>query len=252
MISRAFVFKDFTDPNGVVRKIAFLSFNQQAITAHRDSYTLRHGDSPLTDIPSENLQGLEFWIDFDFSVFSDARCLRMIAKIAFEWWCRERTPEFVATDEYNEVRNYVRHGTEPDYSIVSIIDNAIVDGYLGALPFGGHLLYRHSDPMLGSLVMVISPFGLVYYQVVITRRYKPLAASTTLTCVNPQTGNAYTPRLVNPRGRVLRLTGDVPADSTDPADVIRRISPRLLGRLNQGMKEIIEHSGGQALGADTP
>lgn len=252
MLSRAFVFQDFTDPNGVARKIAFVSFNRVTIEAHRDRYASRHVDTPLNEIPNENLQGLEFWVDFDFGVFSDPRCLRMIAKIAFEWWCRERSPEFVSTDEYNDIRNYVRHGAEPDYPIVSVIDNAAVDGYLGAIPFGVHLLYRHSDRGLRSLVMAISPFGLVYYKVVLTRRYRPLAANTTLTCVNPQTGDAYAPRLENPRGRILRLTEAVPADSINANEVIRRISPRLLVRLNQGMKDIIEQSGRQALGADTP
>jgi HNH endonuclease len=252
VLSRAFVFRDCTDPNGVARKIAFVSFNQAAIEEHRNRYAPRHVDAPLTEIPSENLQGLEFWVDFDFGVFSDARCLRMIAKIAFEWWCRDRSPEFVSTDEYNDIRNYIRHGAEPDYPIVSVLDNAVVNGYLGAIPFGAHLLYRHSDRGLGSLVMAISPFGLVYYKVILTRHYRPLAANTTLTCVNPQTGDAYAPRLENPRGRILRLTAAVPADSSNATDVIRRISPRLLERLNQGMKDIIEQSGSQARGADTP
>jgi hypothetical protein len=246
------VFKDFTDPNGVARKIAFVSFDQAAIEEHRNGYALRHVDAPLTEIPNENLQGLEFWVDFDFGVFSDARCLRMIAKIAFEWWCRDRSPEFVSTDEYNDIRNYIRHGTKPDYQIVSVIDNVIVDGYLGAIPFGPHLLYRHSDRWLRGLVMAISPFGLVYYKVILARRYRPLAASTTLTCINPQTGGAYAPRLENPIGKILRLTEAVPANSTNPTDVIRRISPRLLERLNQGMKNIIEESGRQSRGANTP
>lgn len=252
VLSRAFVFRDFTDPNGLARRIAFVSFNQAAIEDHQKRYAPRHLDAPLSQIPNENLRGLEFWVDFDFGVFADARCLRMIAKIAFEWWCRDRSPEFVTTYEYNDIRNYIRHGAEPDYPIVSVIDNAVVDGYFGVIPFGAHLLYRHSDRGMGSLVMAISLFGLVYYKVILTRRYGPLADNTTLTCVNPQTGDAYTPRLENPLGRVLRLTEAVPVDSTNVTNVIRRISPRLLERLNQGMKDIIEQSGTQVRGADTP
>jgi hypothetical protein len=77
-----------------------------------ERYNPRHIDSPLNEIPGDKLQGLEFWVDFDFTILSDPRCLRMIAKIAFEWWCFERSPEFVSSADYDEIRQYVRNGTE--------------------------------------------------------------------------------------------------------------------------------------------
>lgn len=249
-LSRVFVFKDFTDPQGVARKIAFLSFDQQAISKHRERYNPRHADSPLNEIPQDNLQGLEFWTDFDFSTLSDPRCLRMIAKIAFEWWCFERSPEFVTSAEYDAIRRYIRWGIEVDPPLVSVIDNAAAEGYLGAAPFGAHLLYRHINLRLNRLVMAVSPFGLAFYQVVLARNYRPIATDSMITCVNPQTGDPYRPRIENPRGGVLILNGTVPADSIDARVVVGRISTRLLARLNQGMRDIIEQSGQNARGAE--
>jgi len=251
VLSRVFVFKNFTDPQGTTRKIAFLAFDQQAIFEHRERYNPRHTDSPLNEIPQDNLQGLEFWVDFDFSVFSDPRCLRMIAKIAFEWWCLERSPEFLTSIDYDDIRRYIRSGTEVDRPLVSVIDNLEVDGYLRGVPFGAHVLYRHVNPRLNSLVMVVSPFDLIYYQVVLSRNYRPLAADSMITCVNPQSGESYSPRIENPRGRVLILNGAVPADSLDSRLVVERIAPRLLLRLNEGMKNIIEQSGQRPRGADS-
>jgi hypothetical protein len=249
LLARAFVFKDFTDPNGLARKIAIVSFNREAIEEHRQRYGLRHADAPLRDIPSEDLTGLGFWVNFDFGIFADQRCLRMIGKIAFEWWCLERSPEFVSSGEYDDLRNYIRYGTEPAHAAVSILDNEVVDAYFSGIPFGGHLLYRHVAPQLSSLVMAVSPYSLVYYKVVLARGYRALAADSMLTCVNPQTGNAYSPKIMNPRGKVLRLTDRIAPDATDAGQVIQRISPRLLERLNRGMKDIIQQSANQAGGA---
>jgi hypothetical protein len=250
VLSRVFVFKNFTDPKGIDRRIVFLSFDPEVIKEHRNRYVRRHRDSALSDIPNDSLRELEFWVDFDFGVFSEPRCLRMIAKIAFEWWCWERSPEFVSSGEYDDIRNYIRHGTQTTQPLVSVMESANVEAYFGTMPFGAHLLYRHSDRMLGGLVMAVSPFGLLYYKIVLTRRYRPLAANTMLTCVNPQTGHAYRPRLENPRGRILRLTAAIPTNALDAHEVIRRISPRLLLRLNHGMKAIIDQSRTPAVGAE--
>lgn len=251
VFSRVFVFKDFSDPQGVARKIAFLSFDQKAISEHRERYNPRHTDSPLNEIPRDNLEGLEFWVDFDFTTLSDPRCLRMIAKIAFEWWCLERSPEFVSSGDYDDIRRYIRNGTDVNPPLVSVIDDLRVDAYLGAVPFGPHLLYRHTNRRLNNLVMVVSPFSLIYYQVVLSRNYRPLAADSMMTSINPQTGEAYQPKIENPRGGVLILNGAVPANWADARVVVGRISPRLLIRLNQGMKKIIDDSDQNACGADS-
>lgn len=251
LLSKAFVFTNFTDPSGEVRNIAFISFDRDAIENHRLSYQDRNPDTPLSDIPAMNIDDLQFWAQFDFDVFADSRCLRMIAKIAFEWWCLQRNPESLRADDYDDVRNYIRYGTEPDFPIVSVVDNAAITGYFNSLPFGPHLLYRRTHPQLPSLVMIVAPYSLVYYQVVVTLRYQALAPETILTAVNPQTGVSYTPRIVNPRGRVLTLTHNVDANSVDAREVIRRQAPALLDRLNNGMRTIIDQSQRNHVGTAT-
>jgi HNH endonuclease len=250
LLSRAFVFTKFTDPKGVFRNIAFVSFDQDAIEPHQKRYHARHRDVALDEIPRDSLAGLEFWAHFDFSVFSDPRCLRMVAKIAFEWWCMERSPEFVSSEEYDDVRNYIRYGAEPASPIVSVVDNDAIVAYFRSIPFGAHLLYRWAHPRLPRLVMIIAPYSLVYYQVVLARRYRALAPNSMLTAVNPQTGNSSTPIILNPRGKALIVTGAVPRDRAMPEEVVQRLSPALLERLNQGMRGIIQQSKKRPSGAE--
>ena len=103
LLSKVFVFKDFTDPNGVWRNIAFISFDRDALDQHRRRYRDRNPDEPLNNIPVLKVEDLQFWAQFDFDVLADRRCLRMIGKIAFEWWCLERNSELLSSDEYNEI-----------------------------------------------------------------------------------------------------------------------------------------------------
>ncbi len=248
LLSKAFVIKDFTDPNGVQRNIAFISFNKDAIGQHKRRYIHRNPDEPLNDIPALNGEDLQFWAQFDFDVFADSRCLRMIGKIAFEWWCMERNPELLSSDEYDEIRNFVRYGTDPGFSIVSVVDNAAITGYFNRIPFGVHLLYRRTHPHLASLIMIVAPYGLVYYKVVLGRRYQALGPEIVLTGVNPQTGASYTPRLVNPRGTILTLRHNVNPNNADARDVIHRLAPALLDRLNNGMRAIIDQSQKKPIG----
>jgi hypothetical protein len=242
LLSRVFVFTNFTDPGGVSRNITFISFDRDEVEQHRRRYAARHAEAPISEIPQENLAGLEFWVNFDFGLFADPRCLRMIAKIAFEWWCRERSPEFVASEEYDEIRNYIRYGVEPAQPIVSVIDDEVVGGYFRNIPFGGHLLYRRVHPRLGSMVMVVAPYSLVYYKVILTRQFRALASNWVLTFVNPQTGDPYSPSIINPRGTVLTVSDAVPPNCMNAVEVIGRLTPALLDRLNEGMRVILEQN----------
>ncbi len=252
LLSRVFVFTNFTDPAGALRNIAFISFDRNAVEQHRQRYLARHPEAPISEVPQETLSGLEFWVNFDFGVFADPRCLRMVAKIAFEWWCRERSPEFVASEEYDEVRNYIRYGAEPTQPVVSV-DGGVVSGYFRNTPFGAHMLYRRLHPRLGSMVMIVAPYSLVYYRVVLTRRFRALASDWALTFVNPQTGDPYSPRIINPRGKVLTVSDVVQPECVNAAEVIGHLTPALLDRLNEGMRVILEQNrnrlGAEAIGS---
>jgi hypothetical protein len=215
LLRKAFVFKNFTDPKGIARNIAFISFNTDAIERHTRTYRERNANTKLNDIPDIDAEDVEFWAQFDFDVFADPLCLRMMAKIAFEWWCRERSPELLSADEYDDIRHYIRYGADPGFPIVSVINNIGITDYFNVVPFGAHLVYRSTHPQVRSLVMVVAPYGLVYYKVVLARSYQALAPETLLTAVNSQTGESYAPRLVNPRGRILmfghRVVQDIKA-----------------------------------------
>jgi hypothetical protein len=99
--------------------------------------------------------------------------------------------------------------------------------------------------------MVVAPYSLVYYKVVLARSYQALAAETILTAVNSQTGESYAPRLVNPRGRVLTFGHRVDARYPGAAAVIRHMNTTLLERLNHGMTTIINQSYANPVGSET-
>jgi hypothetical protein len=60
LLSRAFVFTNFTDPRGASRNITFISFDRDAVEQHRRRYLARHPEAPISGIPQETLSGLEF------------------------------------------------------------------------------------------------------------------------------------------------------------------------------------------------
>jgi hypothetical protein len=157
---------------------------------------------------------------------------------------------FLRDDEYDEIRNYIRYDIDPGFAIVSVIDNAAVTGYFNTIPFGAHLLYRRTHPRLQSLVMLVTPYNLVHYKIVLARTYQALAPEMVLTAVNPQTGESYTPRLVNPRGRILTLPQAVDANYAGAPEVIQRTATALLERLNSGMRVIIDQSHTRSLGTE--
>ncbi len=241
VLKKVFVFTNFTDPNGTHRDIAFLSFDQDALAPHSKRYFERHPKIAPSEF-TEDMTALQFWTSFDFDVFADPRCLRMVAKIAFEWWCMERSPAFVLSAEYDEIRQYIRYGTEPNYPIVSVIENATIQAYFEQIPFGPHLIYRSVNRRLDGLVMLFSPYSLVFYKIIVTRRYRALASDRKLTTINPQTGDPYSPVITTLRALNLTLMPNVPSASRNALDVIRRLSPRLLIRLNNGMTSIIQNS----------
>jgi HNH endonuclease len=78
LLRKAFVFKNFIDPQGIARNIAFISFSKDAIEQHTRTYRERNPNIKLNDIPGIDAEDLEFWAQFDFDVFADSLCLRMI------------------------------------------------------------------------------------------------------------------------------------------------------------------------------
>jgi hypothetical protein len=118
------------------------------------------------------------------------------------------------------------------------------------VPFGTHVLYRRTHPRLPGLVLLVAPYGLVHYKIILAQTYQALAPETILITVNPQTGEPYAPRIVNPRGRILPLPH---ADDNYPgaAEVVRRMTITLLERLNSGMKVIITQSHTDPTGGET-
>lgn len=111
---------------------------------------------------------IEQIINFELDVFKSEKMLRLAAKIAYEWYCKEN--EIYYKDEkYLDIINYILGKTSNDTNIVTIITNEELYKTIELnSALGGHHLgiYHDADR---SIYVVFSFFGLVIYKIRIRR-----------------------------------------------------------------------------------
>lgn len=241
LTSKLFVFEEVTDSTGKKREIAVIGPDEPKVAGVKEKYEDKHPGAALTPIPSEQIeQELQYKTYFDFAVFADPRCLRMVAKIALEWWCRNRSPEAVKGADYSDIVRYVIAGDTPDYPVVSVLNDKRVLDQFWPIPFGPHVLFISTDDSSHNLVILVGLFGLVYYKVIVTRAYPRLYTYQQLTLIHPQKGEVGggDNRIKSPKPSKLLVNEIAEADYFEPLKVIDAMQLALLERLNQGMERI--------------
>lgn len=235
--SRLFSYKTAISPDGKKHRIAFIGPIDQVEEAKK-SYGEKYPNTQWEEMQPSDIKDLTFYLHFDFSVFSSPLCMRIVAKIAFEWWIQHRHPDAVQGVEYDPVRSFIRKGDRPDYPIVSIIQDLKIINVFGPIPFGIHALFCGIDPRSSNLVIIIGLFSLVFYKVVLTRRHTALTKVEQLATINPQTGQYYEPviRLSLRNGPYISKVEK--ADYIDPLRAIQNMKSFLLNRLNDGFEAI--------------
>jgi hypothetical protein len=236
-----FVFKGGTDHKGVKRNITIVSLDRAAVDKVRKQYKARHPESDFREIPPEVLaKGLEYWFKFDLAAFADPRCLRMVAKIALEWWYRLRHLDGQQLPEFKETVDYIINDTPAGYPLVSLMDNWPLLGFVAPVPFPIHTVVLTIDPRSRNLVLLVGLFSLVYYKVVLTRRHHSLGREYRVFTVNPQSGEDYEPVLRASFKDAPFINSIQPADARDPLEVLKANTSIILARLNEGMSRLVK------------
>ncbi|MBI4209584.1 MAG: hypothetical protein HY538_07770 [Deltaproteobacteria bacterium] len=234
---RLFSYKTAISSDGKKKKIAFIGPIDQLEEA-RKSYSEKYPNTTWEDMQSSDISDVAFYLHFDFAIFYNPFCMRAVAKIAFEWWIKQRSPGVVQGNEYDAIRNFIKAGEFPNYPIVSIVQDRTIINAFGPIPFGIHTLFCSIDPHSSNLVILVGLFSLVFYKVILTKRHTALAKIEQLATVNPQTGQYYEPiiRLSLRSGPYISKIEK--ADCIDPLKAIQNMKPFLLNRLNNGFEAI--------------
>jgi hypothetical protein len=144
--------------------------------------------------PPESL--VEFKLDLEAS-----HLRRLAAKVAFERFAQMRSSEFVADDEFNEIRNFIRDGKEANVCCGVLADLALLKGSLNFLPprHAVAVIAHPKDRVLGAFV---SLFSLFYYWVILSTTYRALGPTDDLLLEHPQARDSETPLLRQGTGSV--------------------------------------------------
>ena len=227
------------DRSGQVERIAFLSPDKEQLEQAKTSYEKSHPGTKWTEISEEDIKDeLILQVYFDFGIFADERMLRLIAKIALEWYCSKRDPEIVIDPDFEDVRKYIRFGEKPSYPIVSVVSNKNILRHFEPIPFGIHALFIGADPINTDLVSIVGIYSLVFFKVILNRRFRALANIEDLATVNPQTGIVYEPVIRGSLAPGPNISGKDKSDFIDPAVALNSMKDELLGRFNKGISRI--------------
>lgn len=241
LLSKVHVFKEVTDGTGKKREIAAIASDESKVQEVKARFEAKHTGTVLAAIPSEQIiNDLKYETEFDFAIFADHRCLRMVAKIALEWWCANRNPEVIKGAEYSNIIRYINGGDAPKYPIVSLVaDKGTLDQFW-PIPFGCHVLFISTDVNSNNLVVLVGLFGLVYYKVIVSREYPRLHTYQQLNLIHPQTGEVaeFDNRIKPPNASKLQINEVTRVGHDEPLAVIKGMQPLLLERLNGGMGRI--------------
>lgn len=127
---------------------------------------------------------------------------RLAAKVALERFAQLRSAAFVTDFEYDHVREFVLTGADPTHVAGVVVDQALLGGIFGVFQPPHHAVYIVSHPedrILGAFVVF---YGLFYYWVILSGRYRALGPMDDLLLQDPQAREAENPRLRAKAGAV--------------------------------------------------
>lgn len=120
---------------------------------------------------------------------------RLAAKVALERFAQLRSAAFVTDREYDNVRDFILTGTDTTHCAGVIVDQALLEGIFGVFQPPHHAVYIVSHPEDRTLGAFIVFYGLFYYWVILSRRYRALGPMDDLLLQDPQAREAENPRL---------------------------------------------------------
>jgi len=108
----------------------------------------------------------------EISTQLDADILRALAKIAFNYVACVDGADFILRCDFDELRNYIRHGTAPRMPLVVLAQGGILTGEPSGLKFtDGHLIAFEWNKTERGLVARVSLFNHTKYHVLFCTDY---------------------------------------------------------------------------------
>ncbi|OBY76451.1 hypothetical protein BBG47_27055 [Paenibacillus sp. KS1] len=124
--------------------------------------TLEH-EVKIVDI---NQLEIEIKIELDINVYFSLAMFRMVAKIAYEWYCLKNEINDTYS-EFDEIIKFVTTGK--GNSVVSIVaESGVYDFAKGNNEYGSHFLILYVDKY-GGVNVIVNLFGIVLYRVKISK-----------------------------------------------------------------------------------
>jgi hypothetical protein len=135
----------------------------RALSERKIPFRLAGFDDPPTDRPETILCELAGTIDHVI--------LRAIAKISFNYLARWQGPAFLHRSEFDMARRYIRYGVLPDYEMMRIDEDSILEGEPLSGPRAlGHMIttaWSHAH----SVFSQVSLFNWLTYRVSLTKGF---------------------------------------------------------------------------------
>lgn len=103
----------------------------------------------------------------------DATIYRAIAKIAFNYVAHQHGAEFVLWPDFDDVRNYIRYGTEPSWApvVIPVRKPILFDDSPRSRQTNGHLITVDWNAARTGLLAQVSLFNTITYRVVLCPYY---------------------------------------------------------------------------------
>ncbi|SDN33895.1 hypothetical protein SAMN04487897_102560 [Paenibacillus sp. yr247] len=103
-------------------------------------------------------------------LFKSEQMLRMVAKIAFEWYCKENNINDMITS-FKQTIDYIVNGIKPNFNVVEIVTDLNLYIQLKESLFLGSHSFSITYQRDGEVYVLYSFFGLVIYKVIITKMH---------------------------------------------------------------------------------
>jgi hypothetical protein len=133
---------------------------ERLLTGRGIPFRASEEDSP-TDRPDSILCEFEGTIDHVIR--------RAVAKISFNYLAYWQGADFLHGEEFDMARRYIRHGTLPDYPMISIDEVAILEGEpIEGLRVLGHIITTAWTPV-HSILAQVSLFNWLTYRISLTK-----------------------------------------------------------------------------------
>jgi hypothetical protein len=176
------------------------------------------GPAPLAERKKNEIDAKDpsiSWTDIDLTGYSPPESVieiardigrkslrRLVAKVAYERWAQLRGNVILGDRQYANIRDFILNGTEARVLCGNLCDSNLLNGMLN-FPVGHHVVCVIAHPKSRILGFFVTFYSLFYFWVILSTRYRALAAFDDILIEDPQSKIIYEPLLRRNTGSLL-------------------------------------------------